>query len=439
MRYPPGPPPMPIIGNLPLAGADPLGTFLRWAAEYGDIFYYRAFWIPVYVLSNPTLIEEVLVRHPGRFIKDRTLRNSHWLLGHGLLTAEGDHWRRQRRLAQPAFHRAKIESYANIMTGYAARMLETWRDGADLDIHQEMMELTLRIVVRTLFGTETEDTESISLSLSAVLRNSSGIRLILPGLFRWLPLPGMKELRNGVAELDRTVYRIIAARRTSDSATDDLLSMLMAARDEDGGQMDDRQLRDEVMTFFIAGHETTALALSWAWALLSANPDVERQLHNELDNVLGGRLPELTDLPNLPYTEAVVKETMRLYPPAWAVAREAAESFDLAGYRIPRGANILMSQWIVHRDPKFFPNPEVFDPGRWAEGAAKLPKFTYFPFGAGPRQCIGTAFAMMEADLLLASIAQRFRAKVSEGAIIEPVPGFTLRPRHGVRVRLSAR
>ena len=360
-------------------------------------------------------------------------------MGEGLLTAEGDHWKRQRRLAQPAFHHAKIESYAAVMTGYAARMQEKWRDGEELDIHQEMMELTLRIVVRTLFGVETEDTESISRSLSAVMRNSSGIRLILPGIFRWLPLPGTRQLRNGVAELDRTVFRIISQRHAGGAESDDLLSMLMTARDEDGSQMDDRQLRDEVMTFFIAGHETTALALSWAWVLLSRNPQAERRLHEELDAVLSGRPPELSDLPNLPYTECVVKETMRLYPPAWAIAREAAESFDLAGYRIPKGANILMSQWIVHRDPRFFPNPEVFDPDRWSAGAAKLPKFAYFPFGAGPRQCIGTAFAMMEAVLLLASIAQNFQAKVRANAAIEPVPGFTLRPKDGVPVTLVRR
>ena len=437
LRRPPGPKPHFLIGNIPLASRDPLGVFSHWAREYGDLFYYRAGWIHVYFLNHPALIESVLVRNYQNFTKDHVVRNSRWLFGDGLLTSEGDYWRRQRRLSQPALHRERIASYASLMTSYAEQMLSSWEDGEVIDIHHEMMNLTLRIVVRALFNVEAEETQKISRALNIVIGNSVGIRMLLPPVLRLLPLPGMFEFRRAVRKLNETVYRIINLRRRVGEDSGDLLSMLMQARDEDGSQMNDKQLRDEVMTFLLAGHETTALALSWAWYLLSRDTQVQEKLQQELDRVLGGRLPTISDLPSLTYTEGVIKESMRLYPPAWGVAREVIEAFELGGYRIPKRANIVMSQWIMHRDPRFFSSPESFDPGRWSsEECRNLPRFAYFPFGGGPRQCIGASFAMMEAVLLLAALAARFQALAFPEKTVTPVPSFTLRPKEGIRLKL---
>jgi cytochrome P450 len=438
---PPGPEPHFLIGNMPLASRDPLRVFSRWAREYGDIFYYRAAWMHVYFLNHPDLIEAALVRHHQDLSKDRVIRNSRWFFGDGLLTSEGEDWKVQRRLAQPAFHREIVASYAGIMTGYAEQMLSTWDDGAVIDVHQEMMKLTLRIVVRALFDVEVTETDKLSRSLNAMMRHSAGIRMLLPAFVRRLPLPGMSEVRRAVQELNDAVRTIINRHRKSmGAASGDLLSMLMQARDEDGSSMSDKQLRDEVMTFLLAGHETTALALSWCWYLISRNPEIEKKLHGELDTVLGTRSPKHSDLPSLMYTERVIKESMRVYPPAWSLARQVIRPFELGRYQMPAGANIVTSQWIMHHDSRFFPGPENFDPDRWsAENTQNLPRFAYFPFGGGPRQCIGAGFAMMEAVLLLATIASRFQLNVVAEHPVIPVPSFTLRPKHGIMVTLKER
>jgi cytochrome P450 len=440
MQRPPGPKPDFLIGNMPLASEDPLAVFLKWARGFGDIFYYRAGWIHVYFLNHPDLIEAVLVRNYQNFLKDRVIQNSKWFFGEGLLTSEGESWLRQRRLSQPAFHRERIASYAKIMTDYAEQMAAGWQDGETRDIHQEMMRLTLQIVVRALFKVEAEGTEKISSAMNVLMRSSTGIRLLLPPVARYLPTPQMIAFRRAVRQLDETVYGIIAARRARQADSGDLLSMLMQARDEDGSSMTDKQLRDEVMTFLLAGHETTALALSWSWHLLAQNLEAERKLHQELDAVLAGRVPAFSDLPALPQTERVIKEAMRLYPPAWSVARTVVSPFELRGYNISKGANVVMSQWIMHRDPRYFSDPEKFDPDRWLpERSQKLPRFAYFPFGGGPRQCIGASFAMMEATLLLAAIAQRFSLRAVPDHPITPIPSFTLRPKHGIRMVIEHR
>jgi cytochrome P450 len=440
MKRPPGPKPHFLIGNMPLASRDPLATFLNWAREFGDIFYYRAAWLHVYFLNDPDLIEWVLVRNSQNFLKDHVVQKSRWLFGQGLLTNEGESWLRQRRLSQPAFHRERVASYALIMTDYTEQMLASWRDGETRDIHREMMQLTLRIVVRCLFNVEAEKIGVVSSAMNILMRNTTGARMLLPPIVRYLPTPTMMAVRRAVRQLDETVYRIIAAHRAGKADSSDLLSMLMNARDEDGSGMNDKQLRDEVLTFLLAGHETTALALSWTWHLLSQNPEVEEKLHSELQRVLGGRSPEFIDLGALNYTDRVIKESMRLYPPAWSLARTTIAEFELRGYRIPRGANIVMSQWIMHHNPKYFADPEKFDPDRWLDPAMqKLPRFAYFPFGGGPRQCIGNSFATMEATLLLATIAQRFRMRSVPGNVVEPVPSFTLRPKHGIPMTLQAR
>ena len=440
MLRPPGPKPHFIIGNMPLASRDPLAIFEKWAREFGDIFYYRALWIHVYFLNHPDLIESVLVRNYQNFLKDHVVRKSRWFFGDGLLTNEGESWLRQRRLAQPAFHRERIAGYAKIMTGYAEEMLASWRDGEVRDVHQEMMQLTLKIVVRALFNVESDEVGHISAAMNVMMNSTVGIRLLLPPAARFLPTPAMIEFRRAVRHLDDMVYRIIAARRKNETDAGDLLSTLMQARDEDGGRMSDKQLRDEVMTFLLAGHETTALAFSWSWHLLAQNPEAEAKLHQELDSVLAGRTPEFSDLRNLPYAERVVKESMRLYPPAWSLARTVVKDFDIAGYRIPAGANVVMSTWVMHHHPRYFPDPYKFDPDRWlSEQSQRLPRFAYFPFGGGPRQCIGNSFAMMEATLLLAAIAQKFLFRAVEGHPVVPIPSFTLRPKHGIRMTIQKR
>jgi len=435
---PPGPEPHFLIGNFPLGRPDPLAVFTGWAREFGDIFYYRAGWIHVYFLNSPELVESVLVTNQQNFRKDRVIQNSRWFLGQGLLTSEGGEWLRQRRLSQPAFHRERLALYARIINACAEEMLDSWKDGESRDVHQEMMQLTLRVVAKVLFSVDVKnESKEVAAALNLLMKHSSGARMLLPPWVRYLPLPFLIRVRRAVRQLDEVVYRIIRERRRSENDNGDLLSMLMSARDEDGSRMTDRQLRDEVMTFLLAGHETTALSLSWAWFLLTENPEAENKLHHELARVLDGKNPSFEDLPRLCYTEAVVKESVRLYPPAWSLARTAAEDFEIGGYLVPAGSNVVMSQWIMHRDPRFFPSPEQFDPGRWfEEHTQRLPRFAYFPFGGGPRYCVGASFAMMEATLLLAAIAQRFRLRMVPGHKVVPVPSITLRPKYGIKMSL---
>ncbi len=439
IRRPPGPPPRFLVGHFPLLGPDPLDVFTRWARDFGDIFYYRAGWIHVYFLNHPDLIESVLISQSQNFAKDKVIQNSRWFLGQGLLTSEGSEWRQQRRLCQPAFHRERLSSYGRTMGAFTEETLTTWSNGEIRDIHQEMMGLTMRIVAKVLFSVEVrEDAQKVATALNLLMRHSSGVRMIMPPPLRHLPLPALVRVKRAVRELDEIVNRIIRQRRTGGEDTGDLLSMLMAARDEDGITMTDRQLRDEIMTFLLAGHETTAVSLSWTWYLLSQHPEAAQKLRQELDDVLGGRTPQLEDLARLPYTDKVVKESMRLYPPAWSLARTTEKEIEIAGYRLPVGANVVMSPWILHRDPRFFEHPERFNPDRWtAQAAQQLPRFAYFPFGGGSRLCIGASFAMMEANLLLATIAQRFQLSLVPGHPVAPQPGITLRPRHGMRMSLT--
>ena len=441
IRRPPGPTPHFPIGNFPLAHANPLATFEQWTQKFGDIFYYRAGWLHIYFLNHPDLVESVLVNQYQNFRKDRVVRNARWIFGDGLLTNEGDPWLRQRRTIQPAFHRERIAGYANTMTSYTQAWLDSWREGETRDIHQDMMRLTLKIVAKLLFGLEVdEESEKIAHSLNTLIGQGAGGRMILPPFLRYLPVPTMARVRRAARRLDAIAYRIIRERRADGPMNDDLLSMLIEARDEDGSGMTDKQLRDEAITFLLAGHETTALSLSWAWYLLSENPEVERKLHQELDQVLNGRLPEAADMPRLSYTERVVKEAMRLYPPGWAVARTAVRTCEVGGYRLRRGDNVVISQWIMHRDPRFFNDPLTFDPDRWSpERAQSVPKYAYFPFGAGPRGCVGQSFAILEAVLLLATIAQQYQLKLAPKPPVIPTPGVTLRPKHGIRMELHRR
>ena len=409
-------------------------------ARYGDVVGIRVVNFRNVFINHPDLIEEVLVAHPRRYVKGRVLRANRHVFGEGLLTSEGDFWLRQRRLAQPAFHRARIASYASTMVEYTQRLLEDWRDGEERDAHKEMMRLTLQIVGKTLFDANVAgDARDVGKSLELLLELGAQFRrtLFIP---HWLPTPTNFRIKREIAYIEGILYRIISERRASGRDTGDLLSMLLHAQDEDGSRMTDKQLRDETITLFLAGHETTASTLSWTWWLLAQNPAVEAKLHAELDALLQGRTPSLDDLPKLSYTANVITEALRLYPTAWGLARIAVEDHELAGYNIRKGMGVAMAQWVVHRDPRWYDAPEEFRPERWEGDLLKnLPRFAYFPFGGGPRQCIGNSFALMEAQLILAAIAQRYRLRLVPNHPVVPLASITLRPRHGVKVILEAR
>jgi cytochrome P450 len=438
--YPPGPEQGFFDGLRSPLRQDPLGFMSRATREYGDIVCLRFFNIRTYLLFHPDQIEDVLVNNAKKFIKGRVLRANRHIFGNGLLTSEGDFWLRQRRMMQPAFHRNRIANYASTMTACATRLLESWKPGQRIDLHDAMMRLTLRIVGKTLFHSDVEhDAPQVGENLQILLEYTADFRrLVLTP--QWLPTRRNLQAKRAVRELTQIIDRIIQQRRDSNDDAGDLLSLLIHAQDEDGSRMTTQQLRDEALTLFLAGHETTASTLSWTWWLLAQNPPVEAKLHAELDSVLNGRTPSLDDLPRLLYTGHILSESMRLYPPAWAIARLAIEDHSLAGFPVPKGTGIAAVPWIVHRDPRWYDHPEQFLPERW-EGhlLKKIPRFAYFPFSFGPRQCIGNSFAMMEATLALVTIAQQFRFRLLPGQPVLPLPSITLRPRHGLHVQVEPR
>ena len=437
---PPGPPSNLRGALLGEIQNDPLSFFMRIAREYGDVAGLRLLNFRTLFINHPDAIEDVLVNQARKFEKGRVMKANKRLFGEGLLTSEGDFWLRQRRLAQPAFHRARIAAYGETMVHYAQRAIAGWRAGEERDLHEEMMQLTLQIVGKTLFNVDVAgDAREVGETLEILLKLAAnfGKTILIP---LWVPTLRNIRARLGIRRLEKIIYRIIAQRRAEGGDAGDLLSMLLAVQDEDGSRMTDRQLRDETITLFLAGHETTANALSWTWWLLAQNPDVERKFHAELDAVLGGRAPALEDMQKLVYTGHIVTESLRLYPPAWGMARLVVEEVEVAGYRLRPGNGVAFAQWVVHRDPRWFDDPEKFLPERWESDLAKrLPRFAYFPFGGGPRQCIGNTFALMEATLILATIAQKFRFQLVEGHPVKPLASITLRPRHGIRAILEAR
>jgi cytochrome P450 len=439
-NYPPGPEQGFFDGLRSPMRRDPLTFMTRVAREYGDIVCLRFFHIRTFLVSHPDQIEDVLVANAKKFIKGRVLRANRHIFGNGLLTSEGDFWLRQRRMMQPAFHRARIANYASTMTACAVRLLESWKPDQRIDLHDAMMRLTLQVVGKTLFNADVErDAPQVGENLHILLEYTADFRRLVMTP-KWLPTKQNLQAKRAVRQLNEIIDRIIHQKRQSSVDTGDLLSMLIHAQDEDGSRMTTQQLRDEALTLFLAGHETTASSLSWTWWLLAQNPHVEEKLHAELDSVLNGRTPTLDDLPQLKYTGHILSESMRLYPPAWAVARLAVEEQELAGYPVPKGTGIAAVSWVVHRDPRWYDNPEQFIPERW-EGdlLKKNPRFAYFPFSFGARQCIGSSFALMEANLVLATIAQQFRFRLVSGHPVVPLASITLRPRHGLQVVAESR
>lgn len=437
----PGPKGLPVLGSLPSFMGDVLRFVVEMREAYGAIARYKLLSYDVYQLNDPDYIQEVLVGQAEKFRKgdlDKAILSIS--MGNGLVVNDGDSHRYQRKLMQPAFHTRRIENYAQIMSDYTGDMLRDWERQTTLNIHRAMTDLTLRIVSKTLYDADVaQKSDGVGEAVEAI--NHIGGQQFRMGFVppMWLPLPQIQQVKAAVRTVDNLLLPIIAARRSTNEDRGDLLSMLMLAQDEDGRGMSDRQIRDEVVTLFLAGHETTSNALTWTWVLLSQNPDVEAKLHAELDSVLQGRAPTLADLKALPYTERVIKESMRVYPPVWSLnARQALEDVTIDGYRIPKGGKIFILPYVIHRDPRYYADPERFMPERWTETFEKgLPRYAYLPFGGGARVCIGNSFAMMEARLLLAMIAQRYRVRITAPVALDPA--VTLHPRDAVTARLEQR
>ncbi len=426
-------------------GRDPLSFFTGLARTYGDIAYLQTGGEHLYLVNDPALVRDVLVTNQRHFIKGRGLQRAKRLLGEGLLTSEGTVHVRQRRLIQPAFHRDRILSYATVMTDYADRVRRRWRDGETIDAAQEMMRLTLGIVGKTLFDKDIESqAREVGSALTDVMATFWIQMLPFYDLLEHLPVPALRRSQAARAKLDAIIYSIIAERRQSTRDHGDLLSMLLSAKDDeeegDGRGMSDTQVHDEAMTIFLAGHETTANALSWTWHLLGGAPDVEAKLHEEIDRVLRRRLPTAADLPSLTFAERVVTEAIRLYPPAWIIGRRAIDDYPLGRYVAPKGSLIIMSPYVLHRDPRFFPEPDRFLPDRWTpEFKATLPPFAYVPFGGGARRCIGESFAWMELVLVLTTIAGWWKLVPVPGHRVVPQAVMTLRMKHGLKMTTHMR
>lgn len=418
---------------------DKLGMLTRCAREYGEVVFLQVEDTAVCLLSNPDAIEEVL-KDRLLFVKAEDMRMMKGLFGNGLVTSEGSFWQRQRRLIQPVFHQHRIANYGEVMVQYTQSLLETWRDGETRDIHADMMRLTLNIVMKTIFDQDVTDEAAnhIAHALEVGL-NWFEARLKAEVMGETLPAAEDARYESAIALLDETIYSMISHRRSTGELGGDLLSMLMQVRDaDDGSQMTDQQLRDETTTLVLAGHETTSNTLAFTWMLLAQHPEVQAKLAEELQTVLGGRAPTSADLERLPYANMVIKESRRLYPVVTDLTREATRDCEIAGHSIPAGCTIIMSQWVMHRDPRYFDSPEVFAPERWVDDLEKrLPRGVYFPFGDGPRVCIGKSFALMEVVLLLATIAQRFQLDLVPDQTIELQPSITVRPKHGIQVVLK--
>lgn len=441
---PPGPKGLPLVGIAFDVRRDALATMRGLAREYGDVVRFPVVMQERVLLNHPDFIEQVLVIQQGKFHKsDLTKKITGRLLGQGLLISEGDFWRRQRRLVQPAFHRSRINEYAVIMAESADRHVREWRSGEQRNMAAEMMALTLDVAVRTLFGTTLDvEPEKVGHAMTFLMRYQLGRQRSPVRMPENWPTPRNRRALRDRNFVDSLVYQIIEKRRVERDSKqhNDLLSMLMDAMDEDGSQMTPQQLRDETMTLFLAGHETTAQLLAWTWYLLSQNPAAEQRLHEELRDVLGGRAPEAGDFAKLPYVQAVINESLRLYPPAYIVARSSIAPVEIGGYQFPTGTTMLLSPWVMHRDTRFYEDADAFRPERWIEGlAAKLPAGAYFPFGDGPRRCIGQGFALMEGAIVIGMLAQRFRFRLAPGHAVVPEPLITLRPRNGIRMTLEGR
>lgn len=443
---PPGPRNSFPVQQLLAFRRSPTEFLMKVAREYGDISHFRLGRRGLYFLNHPDHVRDVLVTHQDNFRKGLALQRAKFLFGEGLLTSEGEQHRRQRRLIQPAFQRQRIAAYAEMIVRHAALTRASWEDGREFDAAREMRRLTLLVVCEALFGADVRDeADGVDEAVSSVVNR-----------FQLFPTPwsiarsALRKLtpragRHGTTtrdKLDAIIFRIIRERQHKGLDGEDLLATLLAAKDEESGAgaMSDSQVRDEVITLFMAGHETTANALTWTWHLLSKHPEAEAKFHDEVDTVLAGRLPTAEDVPRLHYTEMVFAEAMRLYPPSWLLSRRAVATHEVGGYTMPAGSLVIVSPYVMHHDERYFPAPFRFDPERWTEARrAARPEFSYFPFGGGPRRCIGEGFAKLEAMLILATLAQIWRLSAVTTEPVELLPGMVLRAKHGVCVKTERR
>lgn len=445
--YPPGPPPRFSFKILKQFRTDPIGLLMGLAKNYGDVSHVKIGNMHVVALSHPEDVEEVLVHQAATFSKSPTLKRAKRLLGDGLLTSEEPLHRCQQRRMTNGFSTEKIAIYDDVIVEYTSRLINTWQPGATLDFSEAMKRLTLSVIGKVLFGDDFEtEADAIESDFATAL---DALRPFRAPLFanlhftEWIPGTKGWQFRQARSRLDAVVLRLIQERRDDPGAHRDMLSILLSSRDEeaaDDAGMVDQQARDEVVTLMLAGHETVAHALAWTWYLLSQHPAVEARLHQELDDVLGDRLPTVNDQPHLTFTRTVLMESMRRFPPVWVIARQAQKQFQIADFVLPAGTVVSMSQFVIHHDAQWYPNPEAFDPERWSRSRdSGRPKFCYFPFGGGSRHCLGERFAWLEAMLILAVIGQRWRACLAPEARVEMDPGFTLRPKYGVPVILEER
>jgi cytochrome P450 len=411
--------------------------FLEKAATYGDFVKMKFGPFDLYYLNHPDYVHDMLVTNASNVEKSFTIKRSlQDVSGENLFTSDGEFWKRQRKLMQPAFHAKRIGAYGDTMVDYALREIESWADNSEVDVDKAMTNVTMNVITKTMFDTEVgAETRAVGETFTRLLQivNERAGRIFdFPS---WMPTSENREIHRLVAQLKALIQRFIDERRASSEDKGDLLSMLLAAQDDDGNYMSDEQVINEMLTIFAAGHETTAYTLTFAWYALSQNPDVLEKLHHEVDTVLQGRRATLADLPNLPYNEQVIKETLRLYPAAWAFSRTAIADVKVGEYTIPKGASVMVAPWTLGRDARWYAHPQVFDPERFTlENEAKTPRYAFVPFGGGPRVCIGNQFAMMEARLILATIAQHYQLSLKPGFVTEPIRAFTLRPSNGMKM-----
>lgn len=445
-RTAPGPRGVPFFGSVLDAWRDPIDLMMRSWRAHGDVVKFKFGPFDYLFLNDLDAIHRVLVENAKAYTKSRNYQGLKLVLGDGLLTSEGETWRRQRKLAQPAFHRERLAGFADAMARDTGAMLDAWSGRGDepFDVHAEMMRLTFRIVGRTLFSTDVEaDAGVVGPAVTLAMHHADDYASSIVRMPQWIPTPANLRFKKAIRALDEVVLRIVGERRRAaaegDAGPNDLLGMLMASRDDADGTMSDRQLRDEIMTLILAGHETTANLLSFTFYLLSSHPDVARRLRAEALDVLGeDRAPTVDDLPKLKLVKMVVEESMRLYPPAWAFERQASEDDVVAGYAVKKGTIIGISPYTLHRHPRYWENPEGFDPERFSpERSEGRPRYAYLPFGGGPRFCIGNGFAMMEAQIIVAMIARKHALALVPGHALDLEPTITLRPKNGVRVTLA--
>jgi len=442
-KLPPGPKTKMPLGYFSSFRRDSIGFLRKIANEYGDIVQFKVGPIRVVLLNHPDFIKEVLTTQHHNFVKGRPLELAKELLGEGLLTSEGEFHKRQSRMIQPAFHRRMIESYATAMTECIARMMKGWEEDMKVDMKEEMTKVSMVIAGKTMFNADVEqEFHDINESLETATKLFGRIHLPFSEWMLKLPLPSTFRFQRAKARLDDTIYRMIAERRRNEADHEDLLSILLRSQDEKGdeGGMTDQQVRDEALTLFLTAFDTTSTALTWTWYLLSQNPEAEAELHKELDHVLQGRLPTVDDIPNLKYTRMVFGESMRIYPPSYVIPRQAVNDFAIDKYIVPAGSIILLSPYLIHHDSRFHKDPETFNPHAWDEHSrGQHSKYEYFPFSGGPRACIGEPFAWMQGTLVLASVAQFWRARLVPDHLVELQQLINLRPKNGLKMTLHRR